>query len=115
MLITLALATGMRRGELLGLRWGDIDLEKAMLHVKRTLSYIQTPSGAYVYVETEPKTASGRRSVALPAFVIEVLKRHRTHQVEARLRAKRWDDQDLVFCTNRTSVFTADLVFGVIR
>jgi len=105
MLITLALATGMRRGELLGLRWDDSDMENAMLHVKRTLSYIQTPGGAYVYVETEPKTASGRRSVALPACVIEVLKRHRTHQVEARLRAKRWDDQDLVFCTKYGSYY----------
>jgi integrase len=97
--LTLALATGMRRGEVLALRWSDIDFEKDTLHVKHTLSYIATPSGKYTYVESEPKTACSRRGIALPPFVMEALKHHRVRQTEARLRAETWTNHDLVFCT----------------
>src|SRR6266700_699129 len=109
--LTLALATGMRRGELLGLRWNDIDMEHATLQVKRTLSYIATPSGTSCYVESEPKTASSRRTIALPPFVIEALKRHRARQAEDRLRAKTWSNQDLVFCTAQGTYYNPLLLF----
>ena len=52
-LLTVALVTGMRRGELLALRWQDIDLEHRSLQVRRTVSLIH----GHGYVETEPKTA----------------------------------------------------------
>lgn len=93
-LVTLALATGMRKGEMLGLRWQDIDLEKGSLHIQRTLVYI-TYHG---FKEGEPKTETSRRNIVLPQFVIEVLKRHRTTQLEARLKTGvTWIDRDLVF------------------
>ena len=94
-LLTVALVTGMRRGELLALRWQDIDLERRSLQVRRTVSLIH----GHGYIETEPKTAKGRRKIVLPQPVVEVLKQHRTHQLEAGLKAgEGWHDHDLVFC-----------------
>lgn len=94
----LAILTGMRRGEVLGLRWADIDFDAAILSVRRTLS-----RGATSRLESgEPKTASGRRRIALPQSVLESLRRHRIHQLEHRLSAgPAFEDQDLVF-TNPT-------------
>src|SRR5205823_12753705 len=94
-MLTLALTTGMRHGELLSLRWQDIDFGAQSLYVRRTVQRI----GGYGYVETEPKTARSRRKIMLPSFVLEVLKEHRKRQEEARLKAgKAWQGQDLVFC-----------------
>jgi integrase len=94
----LALLTGMRRGELLGLRWTDIDLDGGVLSVRRTMS-----RGASSRLENgEPKTASGRRRIALPASVIDSLRRHRVRQLEYRLKAGlAFEDRGLVF-TNET-------------
>jgi len=94
MLLTLALTTGLRRGEILALRWADVDLEKQTVRVHRTVDYI----GKFGYVETEPKTAAGSRTVVVASFVIDMLKQHRREQLEARLKAGgKWEDRDLVF------------------
>lgn len=74
----------MRRGELLALRWQDIDFEGQSLQVRRTVDFFAGYGG---YVENEPKTARGRRRIALPLFVIEALKQHRVVQLELRLKA----------------------------
>ncbi len=68
----IAAGTGMRRGEILGLRWGDLDLERGVLRVARSLS--QTKGGLQV---RPPKTSRGRRQVDLPAFVTAALLAHR--------------------------------------
>jgi integrase len=95
MLLTLALTTGMRRGELLALRWSDIDLESGLLQVRRTVDFI----ARYGYVEGEPKTARSRRKIVLPAFVVAMLKQHRKNQLEQRLKVgDAWRDLDLVIC-----------------
>ena len=75
-LLTVAITTGMRRGELLGLHWQDIDLRTGSLQVKRTVNRI----GTYGLVVSEPKTARSRRNIVLPAFVIDVLRQHRERQ-----------------------------------
>ena len=92
----LALTTGMRRGELLGLRWSDIDLNPGTLSVCRTLS-----RGATSRLEAgEPKTSAGRRRVALPASTVERLRRHGTKQKELWLAVgPDYVDRDLVFAT----------------
>jgi len=93
-MITLALATGMRRGELLALRWQDIDFQQKCLYVRRSVSRLPGE-----YRETDPKTASGKRRITLPQFVIEALQRHGIRQVEAKLKAgPAWEEHDLVFC-----------------
>jgi integrase len=90
----LALLTGMRRGEILGLKWADLDLARGTLSVKRTLS--RGPQGSYDF--GQPKTASGRRQIALPRSVVDSLKRHRVHQNEERLAAgPAYTDNGLVF------------------
>jgi integrase len=95
-LFTLALATGMRRGELLALKWQDINLESGVLHVRRSLTRMYAGQG---YKETEPKTKSSRRSIALAPFAIEVLKKHWKEQQRDKARAaEAWEDHDYVFC-----------------
>ena len=90
-----ALATGMRRGELLGLQWADIDLARSELQVRRSLVEVD---GKPVF--QEPKTASGRRKVALSAATVDALRAHRTRQLERRLAlGAAWRDLDLVFAT----------------
>jgi integrase len=92
----LAVFSGMRRGEMLGLRWADVDLERGELAVRRTLS-----RGATSRLESgEPKTAAGRRRVSLPASVVDSLRRHRVRQLEQRLAAgPAYVDHELVFAT----------------
>jgi integrase len=84
-----AVATGMRQGELLGLRWQDIDLEQGVASV--TQIYCR---GAF----KEPKTQKARRTEALPLVLIEALRRHRAHQNENRLRwGPEYSDLGIVF------------------
>ena len=97
-LLTLAISTGMRKGEILALRWHDVDLQIATLHIHRTLSYM----AHYGFQEGEPKTAKSRRKISLPHFVIESLMRHHALQLEAKLQADEiWEDHDLVFPNKR--------------
>jgi integrase len=79
-LIVVALATGMRRGELLGLQWGDLDLDGASLKVERSVE--ETKAGLRLKT---PKTKNGRRTISLPASALEALKAHRASQREERL------------------------------
>ncbi len=93
-LLYTALETGARRGELLALRWADIDLPSRELRVRRT---IREFAGRGI-VELEPKTHRSRRAVALSADGVDVLRRHRVEQDERRLRlGARWRAHDLVF------------------
>ena len=80
-LVSTALGTGMRRGELLALRWQDVDLDRAVLRVERSLE--QTKAGGLRF--KAPKTNYGRRSIALPGFVVSDLRAHWKVQQEARL------------------------------
>lgn len=95
-LFTLAIVTGMREGELLALRWQDIDFTGYSLQVKRTVRYIK----GYGHVESEPKTVKSRRKIMLPLFAVEVLLIHKAQQEEQRREcANAWVDKDLVFAT----------------
>jgi integrase len=85
--------TGMRRGEALGLRWSDIDLENARLAVRRAL----IPTNREVVV-SEPKTAKGRRVIALDPGTVEVLKGQAARQLdEQREWDEAWVDSAYVF------------------
>jgi integrase len=96
-LFILALTTGMRRGELLGLKWQDIDFAKSLLQVRRALTRMPTGLG---YKETEPKTKMSRRSIVLIPFALEALKKHQAKQLEVRFKVGEvWQDHDYVFCT----------------
>jgi Putative ATP-dependent Lon protease/Phage integrase family len=103
-LFNLALATGMRRGELMGLKWQDIDFATNTLQIRRTLSRFPSKLAAEKgrgFEETEPKTKQSRRSVVTAPFAIEALKLHRIRQLEAKLKAgPAWKEHDYVFCTS---------------
>jgi integrase len=70
-LFKLALATGMRRGELMGLKWQDIDFEKGILQIRRVLSRIPSKMPGKGYEEAEPKTQKSRRSVVIAPFALK--------------------------------------------
>ncbi len=80
MLAAVGLATGLRRGELLGLRWKDVDLDAGRLRVEQSLE--QTKAGLRF---KGPKTKHGRRSMGLPASIVAELRSHRRAQAEQRL------------------------------
>lgn len=85
-----AVRTGMRPGEMLALRWSDVDLEgNATVRINRSLS-----DGEF----TAPKTARSRRRITLSPATIAALKLHRKHQLEERMaKAGLWEDHGLVF------------------
>lgn len=97
--ITFTLATAMRRGELIGLRWSDIDLDKKVVKVQRTASYLpDKTTRKYRYVETTPKSKSSRRTIPITEFALVSLRSHKIKQLETRLQAgTAWLDKDLVF------------------
>lgn len=88
----LALTTGLRRGELLGLSWRDIDLEAGWLNVRQTVVHVNSSKPQL----STPKTAAGRRSVALDTATVELLREHRLAQLKERaelgLTAQQPDD-----------------------
>ena len=95
-LYSLMLSTGLRRGEALGLRWDDLDLEEGLAFVQRQL---KREGGRLVLADT--KTARSRRAVNLPAPMIDLLRAHRAHQAEQRLGlGEAWVDTGFVFTTS---------------
>jgi integrase len=91
---TVALALGLRQSEALALQWKDIDFDRGTLSVRRGLHRV--PGEGLVF--TEPKTDRSRRTIAVPAPLIEALRKQRVAQNEERLIAGTdWDDWDLVF------------------
>jgi integrase len=91
----LGLTMGLRRGEVLGLRWEDVDLNGRSLHVRHALQRVE---GTLRLVET--KTRTSRRGLPMPSMAVRALERHRARQAAERLAAgAAWQDRGLVFTT----------------
>ena len=104
----LLLTRGMRRGELLGLRWEGIDLDGGSLRIVRTRVVVQGQ-----VTESVPKTAAGRRSVPLDSILVAELRAHRARQLEERLRAGRaWEDGGWVFTDELGHPIVPDTLSG---
>ena len=89
----LLVGAGLRRAEVAGLRWSDVDLDGGTLAVQHTRITV-----GYRVTESEPKTAKSRRSVALDPLTLAVLRQHREHQRQERAAAgPAWDDSGYVF------------------
>jgi integrase len=93
--LLLIAATGLRRGEALGLAWSAVDLDAGLLRVAATLARV----GGRLVI-TPAKTDRSRREVPLHPQVAAMLRKHRVEQKAERLRAgNKWTDTGLVFCT----------------
>jgi integrase len=93
--LTLIVATGLRKGEELALRWERVDLDAGMLKVAATISRVD---GRLLI--SEPKTDRSRRTVPLSPAVVAMLRKHKTAQAAERIRAgNQWTDSGLVFTT----------------
>ena len=98
-LVYLAVVTGMREGELFGLRWSDIDWLTGEIHITRQVQDIRGQGAVYV----DPKTDAGRRTVVIGAQVVELLKWQYQWVGTMRRFDKRgiWKEHDLVFPSTR--------------
>ncbi len=93
-MITMLIYTGIRRGELCGLEWKDIDFDNQVLHVCRSSQYI----GNQTIITKEPKTKSGIRHFALSNTVCTMLKEYKVWQLEHRIAmGDTWKDCDRLF------------------
>jgi len=90
--VLLALSTGMRRGEILGLKWEDVDFARGRLAVARSLQWVGTR-----WLLGEAKTASSRRVVTLPESLLPLLAEHRRRQQALRADMADWHDHGFVF------------------
>ncbi|HEV2128788.1 MAG TPA: site-specific integrase, partial [Thermomicrobiales bacterium] len=106
-LIAVAIATGLRQGELLALRWQDVDLERRVLDVHRTLTWQKADEGSHrkrTPAFADPKTAHSRRRVPLTQLAVEAFHRQRevVREMEQAATVASWrpiPGEDLVFVT----------------
>jgi len=93
-MILLFIYSGLRRGELCGLEWKDIDFENNMITVRRSSQYV---SGKGIF-EKETKTETSDRTIKLPTVAFEVLREHKLWQLEERLKVgNAWEENDRLF------------------
>ena len=99
-IINLMIASGIRAGELSALYWDDINLDTGMMFIRHTLVRVNGE-----YIRQEPKTADSTRRIILPEYIIGLLRRHKTLQIEQRLKkGGHWKNPELVF-TNKSGGF----------
>lgn len=92
----LAVTTGMRQGELFGLKWADIQWGKGVLHLQRQVQKVPGQGWSFV----EPKTQAGKRTIRIGEGTLQVLREHHEQQAEIRQTAgERWQEFDLCFPT----------------
>jgi len=103
-LYLLAITTGMRQGELLGLQWPDIDLDAGKLTIFRSLHRTKRrrdPGDDTPWFQLRhPKTAGSRRSLEIPPVTVKALRDHAVRQRQARMLAdSSWQEPKLIFTT----------------
>ena len=101
---SLAITTGMRQSEILGLRWKDVDLKANKLYVTQVLD-------KHTLTFQEPKTRHSRRAIDLIPLTVEDLRRHKAIQAQERLKNRNYQGYDLVVATsNGTPVRSNNLI-----
>lgn len=77
--VLMSLYTGLRVGEICGLKWSDIDFEKSILTVRRTVQRIRTGAHGTKLIVDTPKSRTSQRSIPIPAFIMEILRKFRSN------------------------------------
>lgn len=94
------LSTGLRRGEILALRWQDINFDEGILTVNQSINRVELSPGKTELVFSEPKTANSKREVPLTAQVLAELKAHKSRMAQERLKlGTGYQDNGLIFWT----------------
>jgi integrase len=100
-IFSVAIACGLRKGEILGLRWSDVDLQARKLSVRQSVQRLSrklTGEATGSLRAAEPKTKSSIRTITIPDSIVALLRAHRVRQIEARLIAgSQWKESGLVF------------------
>lgn len=97
-LVQIAVTTGLREGEILGLKWSDIDWQNKQLHIQRQIQRI--PQEGLIF--SEPKSATGRRLITLGSNIIEALKAHVNKQYfDRKIAGVNWKEMDLIFPSSK--------------
>lgn len=104
-LFLLDIGTGLRQGELLALKWDDIDIDKMELHVKSSLKKVSIIESddvrSYKTIEQTPKSQSSIRTVPIPSTLIPILKKHKLQQEKEKLAAdESFNNNNFVFTTS---------------
>lgn len=110
-LFLLAIGTGLRQGELLGLKWSDIDFDKKELHVKRAIKQVslinEDDTREFKAIEQAPKSKNSIRTVPIPSKIIPILKTHQLEQKKEKVAALNYIESDFVFTTNTGKIIYA--------
>ena len=107
----LMLTTGLRRGEIAGLRWSDVDLETAVIAIQSTRVSVDSRSWS-----SSPKTAKGRRSVALDDMTVRALRSSRRAQRQERLKlGAAWQDSGFVFVREDGAPFHPERIIVIFK
>ncbi|WP_261134786.1 site-specific integrase [Bacillus sp. Marseille-Q3570] len=95
-LINLAIATGLRKGELLGLEWSHVDFDKKTIEVKQSSLYVK---GKGVFTKP-PKNESSVRTISIPSSITSLLRTYKIHQKEESMKVRdEWHQSDRLFTT----------------
>ena len=96
-IVVLALGTGLRLGEIMGLEWSDVNLENSTLRVRQASQYLPDKG---LFLKT-PKNETSKREIDLPNTLVELLKEYKAHQEEQRLNlGDKWTESNRVFTGN---------------
>lgn len=111
-MIKLFLLTGLRRGEMCGLEWGDIDFENNLLTVRRSSQYVPD-KGVFT---KETKTETSDRTIKLPAQAFELMREHQNYQrVQRQEAGEHWEEHDRLFTQEDGKPIHPDSVTGWFR
>jgi|SRR5215213_2678284 len=102
-----ALSLGLREGEILGLRWEDLDFDKRLVHIRASLQRIDKKLQL-----VGPKTKKSRRTLPIPENLLSSLRAHRTRQLEEKLQSGAdWREHGLVFTSSKgTPLFARNVI-----
>ena len=96
--VHLLIVTGARRGELVGLKWGDIDADNCRIHIARSVLYVP---GHGTYVDT-PKSETSVRWIAVPQSMVDELNEYKLYQAEQIAKCPDYVNQDFIFANKQT-------------